>query len=248
MYDILFIDDNFEEIRESFSCFQEKHIRCFYSDGENHLPKNDKEKLPFKNLKFLSLDYHLENIGINDSTSEKTALSALSSVVNCFISKGQKKSCKIIINTGFESGFDVEEFKKYIGFEIQVEITPKDKARSKLEEDETIARASAKNTLRNLVIREAIEIENLLWEEILQSDRLRNFNDVDGVLKAVNIKLSFSKKIELYEKGISNKINEKLNKFRKLRNKFAHSDNPPVEDLLVRLKKIEDLKLEIKQL
>lgn len=247
MYDILFIDDNFEEIKESFSYFQEKHVRCFYSDGENYLPKNDKEKLPFKNLKFLSLDYHLENIGINNSTPEKIALSALSSVVKCFISEKQKKSCKIIINTGFESGFDIQKFISYIGFKIEVTIISKDEARSKLEEDGTIYFDSVKNTLRNLVIREAIEIENLIYEKVQE-----NFESIipqltDAQLNRIK-KFDFKAKIQLYKLALKDDdLNTKLNDLRKNRNHFAHDNNLQQTgvNLLDFLGQVEDIKSEI---
>ncbi len=247
MYDILFIDDKFEEIKESFSCFQEEHIRCFYSDGENHLPKDDKEKLPFKNLKFLSLDYHLENIGINDSTAEKTALSALSSVVNCFISDKQKKSCKIIINTGFESGFDIEKFISYIGFNIEVLISSKNNSQSKLEEDKTIASASVKNTLRNLVIREAIEIENLIYEKVQKNFKIIVPNLSVAQLDKIK-KFDFRAKIQLYKLALNdNDLNTKLDNLRELRNDFAHGNNLQQTDLnlLNFLKQAEDIKSEI---
>jgi DnaJ-class molecular chaperone len=44
MYDILFIDDKFKEIKETFSCLQDKHIRCFYSDGDKYLPQSGHAK------------------------------------------------------------------------------------------------------------------------------------------------------------------------------------------------------------
>ena len=97
MYDILFVDDHFEEINDTFRTLQKEHIRCFYSDGLEHLPSNDKEKLPFKNLKYICLDLHLENRGIS-SFDRKNTTSTLASVVKKITTN---KDVCIIINTFF---------------------------------------------------------------------------------------------------------------------------------------------------
>ncbi len=247
MYDILFIDDKFEEIKDTFFALQKDHIRCFYSDGENNLPQTDKEKLPFKNLRYICLDLHLENLSISTLKSNKNTVSILASVVKSFIYEG---SPNIIINTSFIEEFDAvkSDFIKYLGFDPQIRTEQKNKDNNQkysilhnqtIKED--IKQASHQSVLRNLVIREAIEIENLIlcviekrFVEILQ-------NNSEETMKILRKGFHFSHKIALFNMFNSN-LHVELEKLRKLRNKFAHESEPPREDLLDCLKEIEDLK------
>jgi len=241
MYDILFIDDKFEEIKDSFSYFQKEHIRCFYSDGESHLPKNDKARLPFKNLKYISLDVHLENRGNNSSTPKKTTLSTLASVIKSFVSDG--KGITIIVNTSFPGDFIESEFFEYLDFNNNPTIEKKEKNNliSLLSGDD-ITQQAHQEILRNVIIREAIEVENLIYAKVRE-----NFRSITPKLSCNKLdkikKFDFKAKIQLYELASNdNALGEKLNKLRELRNKFAHGNNPPEVGLLDFLEQVESLK------
>ncbi len=248
MYDILFIDDKFEQIKDTFWNFQNEYIRCFYSDGENNLPKNAKERLPFKNLKYISLDLHLENRGIT-TIKDKNAVSTLASVVKSFIDK-DSTNIHIIINTSFKDEFNEskDNFIKYLQFNPTITTEIKNSNNSLLHKagiKQNIINASHQPILRNLVIREAIEIENLIWNKLLSSNTFSKHKKVECILKELNVKITFSNKIDLYNKTVNNKSKSKLKKLRKLRNYFAHKPSPPQENLLDFLQEIESLKQEI---
>jgi len=253
MYDILFIDDKFEEIKESFSFFQKKHIRCFYSDGVSPLPKNDKERLPFKNLKYISLDLHLENRGITTIKGNKNALSTLATVIKSFINDGE--SVIIIANTSFPGDFDEKAFFKYLDFQTnpKIEKKAKNSKNSLLHQDsDNIIQQAHQEILRSVVIREAIEVENLILEKIRERFDITcgfNFNPKLTMIKIE--KFRFSKKIDLLNQVIDNQslqvidnqsLISNLNKLRKKRNDFAHGNNPPEEGLLDFLEQVESLK------
>ena len=248
MYDVLFIDDHFEEINDTFCALQKEHIRCFYSDGDKYLPSNDKEKLPFQNLKYICLDLHLENRGIS-SLENKNAVSTLAAVVRSFT---ENKYVCIIINTSY-----LEEFKKYRNdFCKYLEFTPEIKEENKIENDgkkfsslhkkeikNKIVKQSHQSVLRNLVIREAIEIENLIWKKVLSSDYFKDLGEVERILEQLKIKMSFHKKIQAYNLVVNK--NNKLDELRKTRNQFAHAKKPPEKNLLDFLEEIEALKRKI---
>jgi hypothetical protein len=250
MYDILFIDDKFDEIKDTFTYFQKEHIRCFYSDGENYLPTTKKERLPFKNLKYISLDLHLENRGITN-INNKTALSTLSSIIKSFINNNE--NITIIANTVDPDVFGEKDFCRYLEFSPKIEKVKKiegdrNKNYSSLHNadiQKEISRYSHKEILRNVVIREAIEVENAIFRKIQQE--LKNI-----VNKLSNTKLDKIKKFDFKAKIILHKLatqddslETKLDDLRELRNKFAHSDNPPPQNLLDFLNEIENLKTEI---
>ncbi len=250
MYDVLFIDDHFEEINDTFCALQKEHIRCFYSDGDKYLPSNDKEKLPFQNLKYICLDLHLENRGIS-SLENKNAVSTLASVVRSFT---ENKYVCIIINTSY-----LEEFEKYEdNFCKYLKFAPEIKKENKTQEDgkkfsslhnkaikNKIVKQSHQSVLRNLVIREAIEIENLIWSKILLSDAFKDLGEVERILEKVDIKMNFHQKIQQYTQFVNKKIKKQLDELRKTRNQFAHNENPPEKNLLDFLEEIETLKQKI---
>ncbi len=250
MYDILFVDDKFKEIQPTYSDFQSKHIRCFYSDGENYLPDNDEQRLPFKNLKYISLDLHLENRGITQVKGNKTALSTLASIIQSFVNNGENLT--IIANTSFPDDFDETEFFKYLNFDINPIIEKKEKygmASSLHEDANNISENAHQETLRNIIIREAIEIENLIYTKTQE-----NFEKIVPKLSSNQLKrikdFRFSSKIQLYKLALnddSNNLNTKLNELRDLRNKFAHDDNPPQKDLLEFLQEVEDIRKTIEE-
>lgn len=248
MYDVLFIDDKFEEIKDTFWALQNDHIRCFYSDGEKNLPQNNEAKLPFKNLKYICLDLHLENRSITTLKNNKNTVSILASVVRSFIDEG---NTTIIINTSFIEEFDAvkNDFINYLGFTPDIKTEEKSQKNSTLHEQEIkkdIKENSHQSILRNLVIREAIEIENLIWSIIEKRfvEIIRN-NPKETI---ANFKkgFHFSHKITLFNMFNSN-LSGELKKLRELRNKFAHNKRPPQKDLLVFLKEMEDLKQRIQQ-
>lgn len=246
MYDILFIDDKFEEIKESFSSFQSKHSRCFYSDGENHLPATNKEKLPFKNLKYISLDLHLENRGITTVKDNKTALSTLASVIQSFVNDG--KDMTIIVNTSYPDDFNENDFFKYLDFETNpvIEKNKKNDNNSLLHQNsDSIIQQAHQEVLRNIVIREAIEIENLIYKKVQE-----NFTRVIPKLSSTQLdkikRFDFRAKIQLYKLLSSNDVLDiELTELRELRNKFAHGTNPPEKNLLEFLEFTESLKQKI---
>ena len=76
MYDVLFIDDKFDEIKDTYFRLKKEHIRCYYSAGyEEELP--DEEKFAFTKVRYVCLDFYLENRGINTSTPPKMLLQHL---------------------------------------------------------------------------------------------------------------------------------------------------------------------------
>ncbi|AYQ55795.1 hypothetical protein MS2017_0025 [Bathymodiolus thermophilus thioautotrophic gill symbiont] len=244
MYDILFIDDKFEEIKETYSDFQNQHVRCFYSDGENFLPTRGdaKEKLPFKNLKYISLDLHLENLGIITIKNNKTALSTLASIIESFIDDG--KDITIIANTSFPDEFDENTFFRYLDFKnnptIKKEAKDKDKTSLLHENAVEITKQAHQEILRNVIIREAIEVENLIYEKIQ-----KNFASIASKLNNKSLKdienSTFQKKIQSYKLAFGGNLDKKLNDVRKLRNKFAHG-SPPTKNLLDFLEEVTGLK------
>ena len=249
MYDVLFIDDHFEEISDTFRTLQKEHIRCFYSDGDKYLPSSDKERLPFKNLKYICLDLHLENRGIS-SLNNNNAVSTLASVVKSFT---ENKDICIIINTSYLEDFKKHEkdFCKYLKFTPEIKKEEKteknDKKFSSLHDKEIkedIVKKSHQSVLRNLVIREAIEIENLIWSKILSSDAFKGFNEND-ISKKLGINNLF-KKIQAYNLVVNKEAEEELEELRDTRNQFAHNENPPEGNLLDFLEEIEKLKQKIK--
>lgn len=247
MYDVLFIDDKFEEIKDTFWALQNEHIRCFYSDGEKNLPKNNKEKLPFKNLKFICLDLHLENRGITTLKNDKNIVSTLASVVKSFIDEGSNAT--IIINTSFIEEFDTvkNNFIKYLGFTPDIKTEEKSQKNSTLHKQEIkkdIKENSHQSILRNLVIREAIEIENLIFEVIKTNFSEITNKDIKKVANNFKKGFHFSHKIKLFNMFNSN-LSGELKKLRELRNRFAHDTTPPVKNLLDLLEKIEELKQKI---
>lgn len=250
MYDVLFIDDKFEEIKDTFLAYQKEHIRCFYSDGYINLPENNKEKLPFKNLKYISLDIHLENRDIKTNVLNKNTASMLSSVVNSFVDK-HNTDIHIIINTSFNDEFKEfkEDFIKYLKFKPKLTIRLKTKQSSLLHIrsiTNDIIDASHKAISRNLVIREAIEIENILVEKISAG-----FSKIAKNLSADNLKqieiFSFNAKINLFTIISNDKdLKNDLNTIRNLRNDFAHKPNASLGNLLTFLEQTEKLKQKIK--
>ncbi len=250
MYDVLFIDDHFEEINDTFRALQKEHIRCFYSDGDKYLPSSDKERLPFKNLKYICLDLHLENRGIS-SLDNKNAVATLAGIVKSFT---ENKDICIIINTSH-----LEEFKKYEDdFCKYLKFTPEIKEEEKTEEDdkkfsslhdkeikEDIVKQSHQSVLRNLVIREAIEIENLIWSKILLSDAFKDLGEVERILEKVDIKMNFHQKIKTYNQSVDKNTQKQLKTLKETRNKFAHNKNPSEKNLLDFLEEIEALKQKI---
>lgn len=246
MYDVLFIDDKFEEIRDTYSDFQSQHIRCFYSDGEHYLPKNDKERLPFKNLKYISLDLHLENRGITKIKDNKTALSTLVSVIQSFVSDGVNVT--IIANTSFPKDFDENNFFKYLNFNTnpKIEKKAKNNKKSSLHTNmQAIAEQTCQEILRNVVIRNAIEIENIILEKVKNK-----FDEIACSLSNKKLekikKFDFKSKINLF--NLTHKDQElinKLNKLRELRNDCAHGNSPLTENLLDFLESVENLKQEV---
>ena len=218
MYDVLFIDDHFNEIEETFFELKKRHIRCFYSDGEN-LPKNEKEKTLFKNVKYICLDYFLENRGINES-SKKNAVSTLANVVESYFAK-LNNEVTIIINSAQIEAFkpSLKDFKSYLVGDPQIILEDKIEKFSILHENEKtfneILTSSIHFNLRNLVIRESITIENLIWDKIKGKDKSQS-----------DEKIKFHCKIELFKKNFDDTYTKKLNTLRILRNVLAH-ENPP---------------------
>ena len=252
MYDVLFIDDNFEEISDTFRALQKDHIRCFYSDGDKYLPSSDKERLPFKNLKYICLDLHFENRGIF-SLENKNAVSTLAAVVERFT---KNKDVCIIINTSYLEEFKKykDNFYKYLKFEPEIKEENKTqqagKKFSSLHDKEIknkIVKQSHQSVLRNLVIREAIEIENLIWSKILSSDAFKDLGKVKKVLEQLKIKMSFHKKIETYNRIVNESTKKQLEMLKERRNKFAHDENHPEKNLLDFLKEMEELKQKINE-
>ena len=200
MYDVLFIDDRFEEIQDTFLSLKNNHVRCYYSNGDHDSMPDAKEKLLFKNLKYICLDYFLENRGITEATANnKNAVSTLAGVVKQFTDNFT--TMQIIVNSSHIKDFEKHEqdFKSYLGSEtIQVRKEPKDtKKFSTLHEREVqqiILDASIIQSLRNIVIREAITIENIIWKKIKDVDK--NLPDLLTVLPTKN-NPSFSAKINL---------------------------------------------------
>jgi len=125
--------------------------------------------LPFKNLKYISLDVHLENRGNNSSTPKKTTLSTLAFVIKSFVSDG--KGITIIVNTSFPGDFIESEFFEYLDFYNKPTIKKKEKNNliSLLNGDD-ITQQAHQEILRNVIIREAIEVENLILETTLDFD------------------------------------------------------------------------------
>ena len=245
MYDILFIDDKFKEIKETFSYLQDKHIRCFYSDGDKYLPQSGRERLPFQNLKYISLDLHLENRGITVIKDNKMALSTLSSVIKSFVNDG--KDITIIVNTSFPDEFDESCFFKYLEFKTNPIIKKEEKSAevSVLHNNaKDIVAQAHQEILRNVVIREAIEIENLIYIKVQKNFKSIALKLLNNQLDKIK-KFDFRAKIQLYELLNNNEICERLNDLRELRNKFAHGSSPPEADLLDFLEDMKKLKQRI---
>ncbi len=252
MYDVLFIDDHFEEINDTFRTLQKEHIRCFYSDGDKYLPSNDKEKLPFKNLKYICLDFYLENRGLSPNHNKNT-ISTLAGVVKSFT---ENKDVRIIINTSSVKEFTEHrnDFVKYLKFEPEIIIENKEKKDKEQKNGKRfsslhdkaikneIVKRSHQSVLRNLVIREAIEIENLIWSKILLSDAFKDLGEVEKVLEKLKIKMFFNKKIQTYNRIVNREAETELEELRDTRNKFAHNETPPEKNLLDFLEEIEALK------
>lgn len=235
---------NLRKSRNTYSDFQGKHIRCFYSDGENNLPEKEIDQLPFKNLKYISLDLHLENRGINTVKNNSTALSTLASVIKRFIKNG--KDVTIIANTSFPDEFNEKDFCKYLKFDVNPKIEKKEKKDeiSLLHTNsDNITNRAHKEILRNVVIREAIEIENLIYTKVQT-----NFESVISNLSHTSLnaikKFNFSAKIELYNLAFNNiSLHEELTQLRKWRNNFAHDSNSQQDLILLDfLKQAEDIK------
>ncbi len=236
MYDVLFIDDKFEEVQETFLTLKESHIRCFYTDAD---PEKDgifpleRDKLLFKNVKYICLDLFLANRGIDESHLNKNAVSTLANVVKKFTIN---KDYKIIIASAHIEDFKKyeDDFKEYIG-DVEVITEEKDadasgKRFSILHKNEPIFKEilqnSIQNNLRNLIIKEAIEIENSIWEKINNEDC-----QLKGLLEYLPTRSNpnFGTKIELFNfyfvKDNKNITIENLHTFRNLRNDAAHKDD-----------------------
>ena len=248
MYDVLFIDDKFEEIKDTFFALQKEHVRCFYSDGDKYMPQTAKKRLPFKNLKYICLDFYLENLGINESSNKKTATSALANAIREFII--QNKKITIIVNTAYSEDFEnvKNDFIKY----LKLKEPPKIIIESKKDNGNTakfsilhnkesikkdICQASHNSTLRNLVIREAINIENKIFKNIRDKFYKIANNLTTKQLEQIK-KFDFSAKITLFGLINNNKeLLKKLNELRRLRNEFAHKKELSKSLLLIFLEK-----------
>jgi hypothetical protein len=98
--------------------------------------------------------------------------------------------------------------------------------------------------LRNVVIREAIEIENLIYIKVQKNFKSIALKLLNNQLDKIK-KFDFRAKIQLYELLNNNEICERLNDLRELRNKFAHGSSPPEADLLDFLEDMKKLKQRI---
>ena len=239
MYDVIFIDDKFEEIEHTFLSLKSEHIRCFYSDGLKNLPKEEKEKRPFKNVRYFCLDFYLENRGI-EKGKEKTAASSLAGAVKSFICENAENMPTIIVNTGFVERFKKieEEFKTYLG-NANLKIITEKKAEedgkkfSILHQTKTIKneilKSSLINSLRNLIMRETIEVENLVWDKCCERLDLKNENR--KLKKFLGRELDFSKKIKILCEGRKDldDLKKKLENLREERNQFAHNKLDKIE-------------------
>ncbi len=239
MYDVLLIDDKFEEIKETFLKLKKHHIRCFYSDGsEENLPKG-KEKYLFHNIQYICLDFFLENRGIDESNINNTSVATLANIVRKFIDKNSPIA-KIIIDSAHLDVFKNYEnqFRKYLDMEHitiikeakkPIDISSNQEPRfSILHKDQKIINEILKNfidnNLRSLVIRESIEIENLIWNET--KNACDGLEDLLGILPTKKDP-TFETKIKLYghyfgDKSCIESIRCQLDALRKFRNHLAH--------------------------
>ena len=256
MYDIVFIDDKFDEIKETYLTTQKDGIRCYYSDGEDGLPKEE-EKLKFQYIKAICLDFHLENIGINQITNNNnTAYSTLANIIKSFVGGERENYPEIFINTAFNDDFDEDKLKKYLkSKKISIKTIGKggkDKKFSELHENEKyeeIKKQAQQSVLRSLVISEAINIENEIWDIIKKRFPDKEINE--KIIKEFQQNIKFSNKIKLYKLLVKKDI-QCLDKLRKKRNHFAHDndqelpiDNSQKLTITSFLKEIEKIRKEI---
>jgi hypothetical protein len=116
------------------------------------------------------MDLHLENRGITVIKDNKMALSTLSSVIKSFVNDG--KDITIIVNTSFPDEFDESCFFKYLEFKTNPIIKKEEKSAevSVLHNNaKDIVAQAHQEILRNVVIREAIEIENLIYIKVQEN-------------------------------------------------------------------------------
>ena len=273
MYDILFIDDKFDEIQEIFFKLQRENIRCYFWDADEK--KEPQDKTLFYNLSFICLDFFLENRGIRAGISEDITYSALARLIEPFLEINPK--IEIIVNTSFLKEFNQSKLKKYLGNsnekignnneksnlkeyldknnEIKISFEEKKEKFSELENHyEKIKKTSIPFVFRSLFLEQAIYIENLIYKKIKAYFKSKNQlerKEIETLLK--NSQLDFNEKINIFNLLSKNNFKDDLNKLRKNRNTFAHGNNEKLkkksfEEMQNKFKKFNELRDNIKNI
>ncbi len=220
MYDIVFIDDKFEEIKKVFLDIQ-KEARCYYTDGYS-LPEND-EFLFFRNLQFICIDVMLENLGIKNINQ---AYPAMAEIIKSF---NPNKDTKIIINTFHHESFKKEELIKllpdnYSSLAFIIESKDEDKYSTLIKSIADIKNKSKSSFTRSFVIEESINIENILWDKVCNNMKtLVNNGNYENFEKIAKKQFYFANKINLYNL-LDNSICKELRRIKEIRNDCAHEE------------------------
>lgn len=228
MYDVLFIDDNFEEIKDIYLDIQMSG-RCYYCNGIN-LP-SENEQILFRNLKYICLDLRLDNVISGNFILNKSNYSLLVGILRKF---NPPKTTNIIINSGELETFNCDDFKKYLneGFQdMTVFVEEKEEhddikfSLLKMKKDEII-KNSKKAFLRNTIIETTVNIENLLWDRIkIKINTQISKKNLDSIFYKHFKSARFCDKIILHD-IFDNNLTKDLDQLRKIRNDQAHGMKP----------------------
>lgn len=238
LYDILFIDDDFDkqedvvtsgvDARTLFFELIRDNLRVTCATGEF----DDLERLSKKDLsciQYIFCDLHLLGISGN-STRHRDIISKLVGIFKHLAQKINSEQITVFINSQFspdwkkvknriESEFTKGDQKRY-SFQL---IGKKNKISNKVRKD--LLKQNLDIHIKSLIINKAIEIEEILDEKLRLSDSARE-------------RLNFESKYLVFQSQFLNKskiditIKKQLTLLQQIRNKVAHTNND--------LKKIKD--------
>lgn len=225
MFNVLFIDDNFNEIRDVYFKIQEVG-RCFYCDGEN--TPSEGHNFFFRKLEYICLDLRLDNVMSGNFVLNKSNYSLLINILKKF---NPPSTAKIIINSAELKNFEISDFKRYLNsnyqsMEVLVEAKDKEKFTTLANYIKVVDETSRKYFLRNIIIETAIEIENLLWEKIKNKLITQiSKKNLDSIFRGHFKNVNFYDKIILHD-VFDELLTDDLHQLRKIRNDQAHYLKP----------------------
>jgi len=224
LYDILFIDDDFENQSNSqeweknaqklFLDFVRQNLRVTYTTGE----LEDLKKLKSKDLsciQYIFCDLHLIGISGNRSTNKDIA-SKLLGIFKELAPQIKSEKITVLINSQFRKDWD-PRFTENIDDRYKFELI-ENKNVIPDKNIQELLRQNLETHLKSIIINKAIEVERI-FDKKLSIDK--KFVDV----------ITFENKNKKFLKKFTfdRKIKRQISLLQQIRNKVAHTDNKFVD-------------------